>query len=132
MPSLQEALDVTTGSGLGEALAQRVSFGAFLKAFVSPVTETVNTSSGDTATLTKTPIHGTTIQLLANGAVKHWRPSGTLAAGQFSLSGKTVTLYSAEGHASTLVSYLTLEHAGDDSDEAAFSDSTLTADYPAT
>lgn len=132
MPSLQEALDVTTGSGLSEALAQRVSFGAFLKAFVSPVTETISTASGDTGTLTKTPIHGTSIQLLANGAVKHWCPSGTLAAGQFSLSDKTVTLYSGEGHASTLVSYLTLEHAGDDSDEAAFSDDTLTADYPAT
>lgn len=135
MPSLQEALDVTTGSGLGEALAQRVSFGAFLKAFVSPVTETVNTSSGDTATLSKKPIHGTLIQVLSNGTPKAWRPSGTLAAGQFSLSGTagtTLTLYSGEGHASTLVSYLTLEHAGDNSDEAAFSDSTLTADYPAT
>lgn len=130
--SLQDKLDVTTGADLADALAQRIKVGAFLKAFVSPVTETVSTASADTGTLTKTPIHGTSIQLLANGAVKHWRPSGTLAAGQFSLSGKTITLYSGEGHASTLVSYLTLEHAGDNADEAAFSDDSLTADYPAT
>jgi len=131
MATLQEYLDNTTGAGVADALSH-LNVGAILKALVSPVTETVNTSSGDTATLSKAPIHGTLIQLLANGAPKAWRPSGTLAAGQFSLSNKTVTLYAGEGHASTLVSYLTLEHAGDNSNEAAYANADLTATYPPT
>jgi len=86
-----------------------INLGTLLTSMATPYAETVDTSSGDTATLTYKPVP-TSLQVQLNTAPLARRINGTQGAGQFKLvAPKTLNVASGAGHASTYVEYITYD-----------------------